>query len=324
MTREPSIRDLSLKSLELFQLAAHRTSLQEVAAEAGLSVSTVSHHLRTLERQLGTSLLDHTKRPMVLTPKGTAFLRNIDDALLALRKAKAEATAGAPKDASYLRLGAIEDFDSDIIPELAVRLSHAMPRCDFLYHTDQSQTLITMLRERRLDLGIASFPADQLDALVQRSLLRDPFVVVLPADREVSADDVVRGKTDLPFLRFSGDLLIARQIAAQLSRLGLSAPSRFECASDRTLMAMVAAGAGWTITTPMLFSRGRRFHDQVRLHPFPGKTFARTLSIAATPDCALAVLDLVDTTLRTLIAEHTLAPMIHQAPWLTEQFRLID
>jgi len=65
---------LSLKWLEVLQRVARLGSLQIVTKEAGLSVSTVSHHLRALENAMGVSLVDHTKRPMVLTAQGTMML----------------------------------------------------------------------------------------------------------------------------------------------------------------------------------------------------------------------------------------------------------
>ena len=94
-------KDLSLKWLELFQICARKGSLQDTAAETGLSISTVSHHLKSLEDHLGIALFDHSRRPMVLTPKGHVFLRNIDDALLAIRKAQAEASSGNLTEARY-------------------------------------------------------------------------------------------------------------------------------------------------------------------------------------------------------------------------------
>jgi len=324
MARDGSTKDLSLKALELFQICARKGSLQDVSDETGLAVSTVSHHLRNLETHLGVALFDHTRRPMVLTPKGAAFLRTIDDALYSIRKAKAEASAGGMAQASYLRIGSIEDFDSDIIPELAVYLSDKMPRCDFLYHTDSSHALIDMLRDRKLDLGITSYPSDRYRDLMERPLLRDPFVVVLPRGAKYDVKDVVEGRSDLPLLRFSGSLLIGRLIEAQLRRLGVAPPLRFECANDRTLMAMVAAGAGWAITTPLLLSRARRFQSDLRMHAFPAKRFARTLSIVATPDCSRSVLDQVDARVRELIAQHTIRPMTQSAPWLSDEFALID
>ncbi|WP_138933506.1 LysR family transcriptional regulator [Roseovarius arcticus] len=323
MPRPFASKDLSLKSLELFQICAKNGSLQAASLESGLSISTVSHHLRNLEDNLGVELFNHARRPMVLTPKGKAFLRNIDDALFSIRKAKAEASAGSVTEASYLRLGTIEDFDSDIIPELAVFLSDSMPTCDFMYQTGSSHDVIEMLRNRQLDLGITTEPTERLIDLQDRPLLRDPFVVVLPRVSEQSLSDIVEGRAKLPFLRFSGNLMIARQIESQLRRIGVSSPHRFECSNNQTLMAMVAAGAGWTITTPLLFSRAKRFQPKLRMHRFPGKSFSRTLAIVSTPDCSRSVIELVDSKMRSLISDYAITPFHQSTPWLVDSFKLI-
>lgn len=322
---KPSARKgLNLKWLEIFQLCARNGSLRETAKEAGLSVSTVSHHLRRLEDHLGVELFNHARRPMVLTPKGHMFLRDIDIALQAIRKAKAEASAGNLTEASYLRLGTIEDLESDVIPDLAVHLSQRMPDCDFLYHTATSHEIIEMLQDRDLDLGIATAPPDRLRDLQDRPLLRDPFIIVLPAGVEPSVPDVLREGYGLPFLQFSSDLIIAGQIEAQLRRVGLRLPHKFECGSNQTLMAMVAAGAGWTITTPLLFSRAKRFQPKLLMQPFPGKRFSRTLSLITTPDCSRSVLDIVNGRIRKALDAQVIRPLLETAPWLEDQFKLID
>lgn len=324
MTRPAARKDLSLKWLELFQICAQRGSLQAAAQETGLSVSTISHHLRSLEDHLGVALFDHSRRPMIMTPKGAAFLRNIDEALYAIRRAKAEASAGTIADASYLRLGTIEDFDSDIIPELAVHLSKAMPRCDLSFHTDTSHMLIDMLRNRQLDLGISTSPAESTLGLLEYPVLRDPFVAILPLDTSETPESIASGRSTLPLLRFSGNLIIARQIESHLRRMGISSPSGFECSNNQTLMAMVASGAGWAISTPLLYSRAQRFRGKVRMHSFPGKRFSRTLSIFATPDCARSVVDLIDQQVRGLVTKHAIGPLCREEPWLADSFTLLD
>ena len=317
-------KDLSLKWLELFQICAQKGSLQAASQETGLTVSTISHHLRSLEEHLGVELFNHSRRPMVLTPKGRVFLRKIEDALYAIRRAKAEVSAGSLAEASYLRLGTIEDFDSDIVPELAVHLSKSMPRCDFNFHTDSSHAIIEMLQDRQLDLGLTSNPAERIRDLLEKPLLRDPFVVVLPRNAEFSLADIVEGKSKLPLLRFSANLIIARQIESQLRRIGVAAPHWFECTNNQTLMAMVASGSGWAISTPLLYARARRFHGQTRMHKFPGKAFSRTISIVSTPDCSRSAVDLIDQKLRTLITEHALKPLHKKEPWLKESYRLVE
>jgi DNA-binding transcriptional LysR family regulator len=321
----PSARKgLNLRWLEIFQICARNGSLSETANEAGLSISTVSHHLHSLESHLGVALFNHARRPMVLTPKGHVFLRDIDIALQAIRKAKAEASAGELAEASYLRLGTIEDLESDVIPDLAVHLSQRMPDCDFLYHTATSHEVIGMLRDRELDLGIATPPPDRLRDLQDKPLLRDPFIIVLPAGAEPSVSEVLKEGFRLPLLQFSSELIIARQIEAQLRRVGLSLPNKFECGSNQTLMAMVAAGAGWTITTALLFSRAKRFQPKLRMLPFPGKRFSRTLSLITTPDCSRSVLDIVNGRIRSALETQVIRPLVETAPWLENQFRLVD
>ncbi len=317
-------KDLTLKALELFEICARKGSLQAASLETGLSISTVSHHLRGLEEHLGIALFDHTRRPMVLTSKGEAFLRNISEALHTIRKAKAEASAGHLTDASYLRIGSIEDLDSDITPDLAVYLSKVMPQCNFLYQTGTSHEIIEKLRNRQLDVGVTSSPSDLSGELRDRALFRDPFVVVLPIGVDAPLKDVVSGKTDLRFLQFSSDLMVGRQIDAQLRRLGVPVPQTFECGNTQTLMAMVASGAGWAITTPLMFSRARRFQSKLRMHPFPGKGFSRTLSMVVTPDCSDTVLGLLERKLRDLTAKHVIDPLHMSMPWLRDSFTLID
>ncbi len=317
-------KDLTLKALELFQLSARKGSLQDVATETGLSISTVSHHLRNLEDHLGVELFNHSRRPMVLTPKGRVFLRNIDTALHAIRTAKAEVMSGNATETRSLRIGCIEDFDSDIMPDLAVYLSDRMPTCDFLYHIAASREIVEMLRNRQLDLGISTSPPEHLPDLTDRPMFRDPFVIVLPKVTGHPLDSIIFGEAALPFLQFSSDLIIAQQIEAQLRRLGLSLPHRFACGSNQALMAMVASGAGWTITTPLLFSRARRFQSKLQMHPFPGKSFARTLSLISTTECSRSVCDLVERQMRKLMTEQIIAPFHANTPWLRDQFKMVS
>ncbi len=324
MNKTSARTDLSLKWLEVFQICAQRGSLQSVAKETGLSVSTVSHHLRSLEKALGAQLLDHKRRPMVLTPKGQVFLRTIEDALTTIRKAQAEASSGDVAEVRYLRIATIEDFDSEIAPELAVSLFKNMPNCDFRYITDDSHMMFDMLRDRKLDLAISTEPAERIPELIDRPILRDPYVLVMPAHGNHTVRDVIDGTAELPLLRFSSDQIVARQIEAQLRRSDVVFPHRFECSNHQTLMAMVAAGTGWTITTPMLFSRSKQFHHALAVHPFPGKSFSRTISLVSNADCSQAVLELVESEIRRLITRISIEPVVDQLPWLSNSFRLVD
>ncbi|MGB3146822.1 MAG: LysR family transcriptional regulator [Paracoccaceae bacterium] len=316
--------DLSLKWLEVFQMTAKLGSVQAVAKETGLSISTVSHHLRNLEDQMDVALLDHSRRPMSLTPAGAVFLKRVDEALKLIGKARAEVTLGTMSEARYLRLGLIEDFDSDIGPELAVFLAAGMPKCDFAHFTRFSRDILDMLLRKKLDIGIASRAGDIAGDLREFPMLRDPFLLALPANSALDPQEVLAGRSPLPFLRFDRDQQINSLIEAQLRRLKITLPNRFEIESNQTMMAMIAAGSGWAVTTPTCYFRARRFHGAVRLHPFPTKGFARYISLFALSDCAEEVVQTINATLRNLIDTRLVSPAHEAMPWLKESFYLLS
>lgn len=313
---------LSLKSLELFQLVAKSGSVQKVASDVGLSISTVSHHLRNLEDNLNASLLDHSRRPMVLTPAGVNFLRYVNGGLRLIRQGEVQLKSGNLAEAHDLRLAIVDDFDSEIAPELAQFLAGAMPKCRFRHHTRPSHEIIRLLIEGRLDVGVATRPVNDVPGLVEYPLLRDPFVLAVPASDKARPEDFLAGKSNLPFLRYSRSQIIGNQIETHLRRTRVSLPNRFELESNQSIIGMVAEGSGWAITTPAGYLRAKRFHRKVTLHPFPGKGFSRMLSLFTTEVYVQPVAEMIVATLRRLIDQHFMKFAISEMPWLAESFYL--
>lgn len=313
---------LSLKWLEVFQLAATLGSVQAVAQESGLSMSTVSNHLSSLENHLGVSLLDHRRRPMVLTPAGEGFLKYVNGALSLIRKGQAEILSGKVHEARMLRLAMIEDFDSEIGPELAVYLASAMPNCNFTHLTQPSHKILEQLRKRHIDMGIANRPIHEIMDLQEKPLLCDPFILAVPMDTSNTPEELLSGESKLPFLRYSKTQIINSQIESQLRRLRISLPNKFQIDSNQTMMAMIAAGGGWAMTTPLSYMRAKRFHSQVKLQPFPSKAFARYISLFATPECSKTPQNLVHNILQSQIKKQVLDPALEMMPWLNGIFRM--
>ena len=167
-----------------------------------------------------------------------------------------------------------------------------------------------------------AFPAGQLTKL--RSRLVSRAALAKFANEIHLGDYILLGKGEQASGGNKRHSTLADAFEAQLRRMDISPPHRFECGNNQTLLAMVAAGTGWTITTPLLFSRARRFHPEVEMHRFPGKGFARTLAILANADCSRSVLNLVDESIRTLIDDTLLTPFFEKTPWLKDSLKLID
>ena len=199
-----------------------------------------------------------------------------------------------------------------------------MPKCTFVHHTRPSHEIVRLLFERKLDAGVATHPASDTSGLVDYPLLRDPFVLALPADSPFDPEALMRGQGDLPFLRYSRNQVIGTLIEAHLRRSRISLANRFELESNQSLLGMVAEGSGWAITTPACYGRARRFHDRIDLHPFPGKEFTRTLSLFTTDVYPANMAVLIAQALRRLITQHFTDPVTQRYPWLAPGFRVLE
>lgn len=315
--------NLSLKWLEVFQLVARSGSVQGAANDAGLSVSTVSHHLRKLETTLDQPLFDHSRRPMRVTPAGALFLRHTDEALKILSTAETEAKSTAISSTRNLSLALVEDFDSEIGPELARALASAMPKCTFRHLTRPSHEILSLLRSHEIEIGIASRPQFDQSDLIEYPLLRDPFVLAVPSSLTIAPEDFLNGNSGLPLLRYSQDQIIGSQIEQHLRRQRITLPNRFEFESNQSIMNMVSEGNGWAITTPANFMRARRFHRQIALYPLPGKSSARSLSLFTIDPHDFELTSSVVGILRQLIQSHAIIPMTERHAWMKEVFRLL-
>ncbi len=316
--------DFSLKWLRVFRAVARTGSLQATADQTGLSISTVSHHLARLEAHVGTGLIDHSRRPMAPTSAGLQFLRSVEDALAALDRGAAELTATTPGSLRQLRFAMIDDFENDIGPDITRMLASALPGCQFTHLTRVSHEILDLLRAGDLDMGLATRPATAPADMTETPLLRDPFVLAVPAATTATAEALIAGDSDLAFLRYNPRQIIGGMVAAQLTRLRITLPNAFALDSTASLMSLIAHGDGWAITTPSNYIRAKRFQPQIKLLPFPGKEFARTISIFVAQPQAQEIAQNVATAMRSLLATHAVGPAVAAYPWLRDSYRLVD
>lgn len=312
---------LSFLWLEAFVSIARSGSLQQASQRSGLSMSTLSSHLQKLETHLGTPLFDHGKRPLALTANGHRFLKHAETLLEQVLQAETDMAAEGVVAIRRLRLGLIDDFDTDVAPALTLELARLLPNCAFEHFSRPSHEILQLLTDRRIEAGVATVPVDGLAGLEQRGLLRDPYVVVVPYGEP--CPDFSQPRPDLPFLRYASDQHIGRQIEAQLNRLRIQLPQRLSAESNQALMAMVAAGQGWTISTATCFNRARSLWSGLSLHPFPKAKFAREIALMTVPGGSESLANMLENALRALIRERTLEPAIAQVPFLEDQFTML-
>ena len=317
-------KGVTLRGIEVFEALARSGSVAQAAAATGLSQPAVSQQMSNLEAAIGTDLIDHSRRPMRLTPQGENFLRHATAALAQLRLAQTELTVMDLANLSDLSLGVIDDFDNDLTPRLATILADSMAGCRFRMITDGSKDLIQAVQDKALHIAIAATGGDAKSGLTEIPLARDPFIIVTPVDTDQTPAVLLSGGSALPFLRYEADQMIAGQINNHLTRNNINLASQFEIGSHLALMAMVARGIGWAITTPFGYGRAERFHAELTAHPLPAPGVSRQISLFAGADWTGPVPQNIATTMRQLLQTHMIAPTLVQMPWLSGSFHTLE
>jgi DNA-binding transcriptional LysR family regulator len=144
MNRRPGLDDLTAFAA----IVGHR-SFRKAADELGLSPSTLSHMMRTLEANLGVRLLHRTTRSVGPTEAGERLLRRLQPVLQDLDLALAEIDDFRQRPAGTLRINANESA--------ARLLLHAVVPTFLARHPEMSLDLVT--EGRLVDIVAGGFDA---------------------------------------------------------------------------------------------------------------------------------------------------------------------
>jgi DNA-binding transcriptional LysR family regulator len=308
---------VTLWGIEVFLAVADERAISAAARRLGVSPSAISQQLTGLEAALGATLLDRSARPMGLTPAGAMFRRHAQTILNAEAEARAELAMADLSGLTTLRLGMIEDFDAEVTPRLLSALAQDLKGCRFLLETGASHRLLDQMDQRALDIVVAAdLGSESADGGWREvhPLLAEPFLAVTPKGRS---------HADLPLIQYTARHLMGRQIAGHLARQNLRLAHRFELDSYHAILAMVAAGQGWTILTPLALHHAARFRDGVQVAPLPFAPLDRTLSLSARAGVLRDMPGQVAGRLRGLIAAQVVAPAQAQWPWLGDSLRVL-
>ncbi|KEO60468.1 LysR family transcriptional regulator [Thioclava indica] len=302
---------VSLWAVEVFTATAEEGAITAAARRLGVSAPTVSQQLAALEAALGAELVDRSARPFALTVAGRGFLPHAEAMLDALARGRAGVSLADPAGLTSFRLGMIEDFEAEVTPLLLAGMASDLRQCRFELETGPSHRLLAKLEARGLDVAVAAQPeGPPPEASEVHPLLHEPFIAVRPAG----------GGTDLPLIHYSQRTLMGRQIAAHLAREGLGGGHRLELDSYPAILALVAAGQGWTILTPSAVRHAGR--SGLELAPLPGAPLSRLITLTAREGVLGEWPAQVAARLRALLADRVVAPALREAPWLQDALRI--
>jgi molybdate transport repressor ModE-like protein len=238
---------IEVRHLAALEAVAREGSFGRAAAALGYTQSAVSQQIQTLERLVGERLLERPGGPRAvsLTEAGRLLLRHAEAIVARLHAAQADLTALAQGQAGALRVGTFQSAGAKILPELMRRFLGAWPRVDLQLRESTTDVELLHLVERgELDLTFAMLPLPDgpFEAL---ELLRDPYVLVLPAEHELAGRE--RGNlADLDGLPLIGNRACRSTSLAEseLSLRGVDVDVSFRTDDNGTVQGLVGSGFG--------------------------------------------------------------------------------
>ena len=243
-----SWRGLELRHLIALKAVADEGTFGAAARRLGYTQSAISQQIATLERIVSQRLIDRPggPRPVSLTEAGVLLLGHAAGITARLQAAQADLEALSAGDAGSLRIGTYQSVGAKLLPELLTGFKAGWPKLDItLTESTDDEELLALVERGALDVTftMAPLPPGPFEFV---QLLRDPYVLVVPAESPLARRDrppTLREIAELPLI---GNR-VCRSLEAGLQTLratGKEPRIVFRSDDNGTVQGIAAAGMG--------------------------------------------------------------------------------
>jgi DNA-binding transcriptional LysR family regulator len=242
-------QEFDLHALEVFIMTVELGGMSQCAAHLQVTQSAVSQTIARLETGIGASLFDRTMRPLGLTASGKSLFARGHKLIAHARLAYDEVREGANLPISSVTVAMSFSLANELTAPI---LQHLGPRADrWNIRSGISLEHQGEFLARDIDMMVTgSFSLEHRDTVELHPVFEESFILVFPKDFREPLD-ISGVPASLPLIRFSRLTGTGQQIERQIVRMKLKLPQMVEVESSHQQLALVAAGIGWTITTPV-------------------------------------------------------------------------
>lgn len=183
---------MELRHLRYFVAVAEEQNITRAAARLHVSQPPLSRQIRDLEDELGTPLLERTRRAVRLTPAGWAFLEECYPILRQAEQAVRAARAAAAGGQGELKFGYAPGPTQEFLRELLRRLRETDPGLRIELHDLTTEEMMTGLRAGKLDAALAVQPRPEaLRGITFEKVREDPMVAAISPEHRLASRKVV-------------------------------------------------------------------------------------------------------------------------------------
>jgi LysR family nitrogen assimilation transcriptional regulator len=263
---------MDLRQLRYFVGIVQAGSLSRAADQLHVAQSAISHHLASLESEVGRQLVTRGPKGILLTEAGGVLYRHAEAILRHVEFAKQDAVNVLNVPSGRVSIGFPVALASLLGCELFVRLRSAYPQILLHIIDGNSALLRERLNNGRLDIAVLLVDQPERGLAVEPLVLEELFYVT--ADQDNSPVHIADA-AQRPLLLPGPDSGIQRDARKAFEKHGLPLVPIGECDSLNTLRELVASGIGNSVMTwsglhggdPRLALNYRRFVDAKMVRP---------------------------------------------------------
>lgn len=284
--------NLKISQLRAFVTVAECKNFSTAALELGVSQSTVSHAIATLEAELGVMLLVRGRHGAALTAIGEEMLTDARQVLQLLDSMQHKANLDRGLQTGQVRVACVRSIATHILPQVIARFREKFPQITVvIVEFDRYTEVEQALREGRAEVGFTALPTTP--EFETWELFRDEFVALFPPKAiNLALPLTWEQLTRYPMILNLRSQKHNRSVIDHLAQFSQTLKVEYEVREDSTVLAMVKQGLGATIMTRLV---AEPIPDEVQVKSLPVPleriVVVAILSDAILPRAAFAFLD---------------------------------
>lgn len=182
---------MNLRQLEYFKAIAEERQITAAAKRLHITQPPLSYELASLERELGTKLVERSSRGTELTDAGRVLYDRACQMLDLAEATKREVGNVGRGLAGTLSLGLISSSGGQVPNGALLELTKSYPDVQFQIREGSTYEVLDMLRRGVVELGVVRMLSNQ-DEFECRMAQPEPMAALMPPEYVCgSADDVV-------------------------------------------------------------------------------------------------------------------------------------
>ena len=304
-------------ALEVFMLTAELGGMTQSAKHLGVTQSAVSQIIAKLEAGLGTSLFDRSLRPLTLTTRGAALFEMATRLMASATDMVSELRDGSRLAREHITIALSESLANFLTSPILDQLGPRVAR--WTIQSGISQDQHQQFLARKIDVLVTgSSRLEQGEGFEHHPIFKERFLIVLPASHR-GVPSPIEAVGDLPFIRYSLQSGMGQTIERQLARMKWLPPKFAEIDSTRQQLGAVAAGLGWSLTTPLCVAGQAHLLPQLQLQPMEHAAFSRTVQVVSRRGDMGDLPKAIAVLARKVLREETFAALQTDYPWIDEQ-----